>query len=138
MKALIQKMDIMLDSVGKNVLSKDNSKEYEEVINQQEILAFCDAVAVSFNLLLVEVIDSDERKIILSIILNYFKGKSSIDNINCRDLEDLLEKNGYEVFDISLNKNEYFRSHFNLLNNSQKFEKVIEILSQDKYKYMIQ
>lgn len=137
MKSLIKKMDIMLDSVGRNVLSKENSNEYEEVINQQEILAFCDAVAESFQLLVADIIQSDERKMILSIILNYFKEKSSIDDINCDDLEELLERNGYEIFDISLDINEYFRSHFDLLRNSQKFEKVIEILSQDKYESMI-
>lgn len=41
MKALIRKMDIMLDSVGKNVLSKEDPKVYDEVINQQDILSFC-------------------------------------------------------------------------------------------------
>ena len=138
MKALIKKMDIMLESVGRNVLSKENSNEYEEVINQQEILAFCDAVAESFNFLMVEIIHKDDRKMILSIILNYIKEISSIDDISCEDLEDLLIRNGYEVIEISLNINEYFRSHFDLLHNSQKFEKVIEILSEDKYEDMIQ
>lgn len=49
MKNLIQKMDIMLDSVGKNVLLKHNPKEYEDVINKQEILGFCDALIQSFR-----------------------------------------------------------------------------------------
>ena len=44
MKALIQKINIMLNSVGENVFLKGNSKKYDEVINQQEILAFCGEV----------------------------------------------------------------------------------------------
>lgn len=49
MKALIQKMNIMLDSVGKNVLSKENPKEYEDVIYKQEILGFCDTLIQTFK-----------------------------------------------------------------------------------------
>lgn len=49
MKALIQKMDIMLDSVGKNVLSKENPQEYADVLNRQEILGFCDALIEAFR-----------------------------------------------------------------------------------------
>lgn len=48
-KALIQKMDIMLDSVGKNVLSKENSNEYEDVIYKQEILEFCNTLIQSLK-----------------------------------------------------------------------------------------
>lgn len=137
MKALIKKMDIMLDSVGKNVL-KENSIEYEDVINQQEILAFCDAVAESLYVFILDIISRYDRKEILSIILNYFKETSSADNINCKDLKELLSSKGYEVLDINLNINEYFRSHFDLLHNTKKFEKIMEILSKDKYENMIQ
>lgn len=45
MKALIQKMNIMLDSVGKNVLTD----EYDDVVNRQEVLAFCDVLAEAFD-----------------------------------------------------------------------------------------
>lgn len=48
MKALIQKMNIMLDSVGKNVL-KENPEEYEDVINKQRILGFCDTLIQTFK-----------------------------------------------------------------------------------------
>ena len=44
MKGLIRKMDIMLDSVGKKVLSKEDLKEYEDVINHQEIIEFCNII----------------------------------------------------------------------------------------------
>lgn len=49
MKTLIQKMDIMLDSVGRNVLSKENPKEYEDVIYKQKILEFCDTLIKTFG-----------------------------------------------------------------------------------------
>lgn len=41
MKDLIQKMNIMLDSVGKNILSN----MYDEVINRQNILLFCESLS---------------------------------------------------------------------------------------------
>lgn len=49
MKTLIQKMNVMLDSVGKNVLSKENPKEYEAVIYKQEILDFCNTLIQTFK-----------------------------------------------------------------------------------------
>lgn len=49
MKALIQKMNIMLDSVGKNVLLKDAPDEYKDVINKQEILEFCNSLIETFE-----------------------------------------------------------------------------------------
>ncbi len=42
-------MDIMLDSVGKYVLLKDNPEEYEYVINKQEVLFFCDTLIQTFK-----------------------------------------------------------------------------------------
>lgn len=139
MKSLIQKMDIMLDSIGKNVLSKEDPKEYESVINQQEVLAFCDAMIENFQLVLDEYAfyDDEEHKKVLTIILNYFKEESLKNNINCKDLEKLLEKNGYKIISIKLDMNDYFRGFFDLLQNSQKYEKIIEILSKDKYSAMI-
>lgn len=140
MKSLIQKMDIMLDSIGKSVLLKEDPKEYERVINQQEILAFCDAMEESFQLVLSNeyaFYDEDEHKKVLSIVLNYFKEGYLMNNINCEDLEKLLNKNGYQIIHIKLDLNDYFRSSFYLLQNSQIFEKIIEVLSRDKYAGMI-
>lgn len=48
LKDLVQQMGIMLNSVGKNVLSKEDPKEYDEVINQQEILSFCNSLTNCF------------------------------------------------------------------------------------------
>lgn len=65
MKILIQKMDIMLDSVGKYVLSKDNPDEYKSVVNKQKILSFCIIVSRSFTMMLrteEDVQDKAERK----------------------------------------------------------------------------
>lgn len=48
MKILIQKMNIMLDSVGKNVL-KESPEEYISIVNQQEIAEFCDRLIYTFS-----------------------------------------------------------------------------------------
>lgn len=46
MKRLIKKMDIMLDSVGKTVLTQVNSGEYEDTVNRQDIISFCDSIII--------------------------------------------------------------------------------------------
>ncbi len=48
MKILIQKMDIMLNNLGKSVLNED-SNAYKDTVNQQEILVFCDALINAFD-----------------------------------------------------------------------------------------
>ena len=49
MKRLIKKMDIMLDSVGKNVLTRGDSGEYEDTVNRQDIVSLCDLIVSTFK-----------------------------------------------------------------------------------------
>jgi len=149
MKALIQKMNIMLDSVGKNVLSKDNSKEYENVINQQEIISFCNSILKVF---LIEIdndiqFDSDNwSEIIITKFLNKLK---EVKNMGI--FEDILLKNEDKwiemvgilsdshkfsvLFEGSKNKN-WLRDIYNkidLLYNNESMNKVKEVMLKEEY-----
>lgn len=131
MKALIQKMNIMLDSVGKNVLLKDAPDEYKDVINKQEILEFCDylVTAVDFTILSHEIHDIDERR---EFIIQLLKFLEQTKNITTDEL-DLLRKQmtSFQVDTITMDKNVSDRCE--VLHNKQNMEKIVEILSQSGY-----
>lgn len=85
MKELIPKMDIMLDSVGKNVLNKEDPKEYNQVINQQEIISFCNnLIDTSEFELYEEIVSDDARRKFISIMLSCLKDlqDDEFDNIS--------------------------------------------------------
>ena len=82
MKALIEKMDIMLDSVGKNVLSQNDSEDYEEVIIQQDILSVCNLILSSFRFHLLDdnAIDKNSHKKLVKKFISLLK-KSHQENL---------------------------------------------------------
>lgn len=135
MKALIQKMDIMLDSVGKNVLSKDNPEEYEEVINQQEIISFCNTMIKNLNFTLDRdnKLDTvDKRKKFVSCILDCLKENKMYKNFH-DELFELLHYRGYEVAAISShNTNLNILSKSDLLKDPENYRKIVENLSTEK------
>lgn len=51
LKDLIQQMGIMLNSVGKNVLSKESPEEYNNIVTMQEILSLCSIIVKSYFIL---------------------------------------------------------------------------------------
>lgn len=71
MKNLINRMNVMLDSVGKNVLSKNGSNEYEKVVTQQEILDYCDLISRSFGL---SIPDKKDNENYVSMYRKFIRG----------------------------------------------------------------
>ncbi len=140
MKALIQKMDIMLDSVGKNVLSKDNPEEYESVVNQQEILSFCNLLIGSFYLgveSVEEMDDLEERKKIISNFLKALKEiyQLKILEIGEEDIDivvEILHKYDFAVYRIRDDLKLICKKMY-LLSNETNKAKVIETMSKDEY-----
>lgn len=135
MKALIQKMDIMLDSVGKNVLLKENPEEYEEIINQQEIISFCNSMVRSLNFTFAKKLDTvDQRKMFISDILICLKEKIEIGRDYYRELFDLLLHKGYKLSGMTSHYND-LRTLLNadLLQDPEKYEKIVETLCTEKY-----
>ena len=140
MRLLIQKMDIMLNSVGKNVLSKDNPEEYEEAIKQQSVALFCEILLNSFSLQLKssdKIHNYDERKAIVQKILNAMKEikKNDINVIGREELDlvlDIFEKYGFEIKRITSDINRV-NERMTLLSDEEMKKKVIETMSEDVY-----
>jgi len=147
MKALIQKMNIMLDSVGKNVLSKNNSKEYEKVVNQQEILEFCEIISDSFqmkihNELLAK--DLDARRKIITKFLNVLKEShekdlwksfESDDKKSISEFFDVFKMEEFYIESISVNYPQKVGNKFKLLFDYDNLEKIEDIMIIDRYFY---
>lgn len=71
MNILVQKMNLMLDSVGKKILSTDDSKEYENVVEMQEVVSACQKISRGISLEYADIEDShDKRKEIISKLVN--------------------------------------------------------------------
>ena len=130
MKNLIQKMDIMLDSVGKNVLSKENPEEYTNVVNQQEILSFCNNLVECVNIKTLgnELNDIEDREELIAKLLNFLKQSQ---NRIGEDIDLLMKQlHCFHVQSISMN-NEI--AGCDILQNDQNMKETIRILSQKEY-----
>lgn len=80
MSILIQKMNVMLDSVGKKILSVDDSNEYENVVEQQNIIAASKKISRGISLYEVSWTDTqNERKEIVSRLLDALTESISTD-----------------------------------------------------------
>ena len=147
MKALIQKMDIMLDSVGKNVLSKEDSKEYESVINQQEITSFCNKIIEVITIQLNNTIDnfSDvERKIIITDLLIVLKEIGAEGNLKTiRVAKGKKSEELYNNFKSRWGEIEYQRQKeevlvvleriIKLLSDMSNIDKIVEVMKDDMF-----
>lgn len=131
MKTLIQKMDIMLDNVGKNVLSKESPEEYSRVVNQQEVLSFCDYLATAVDVTIVsrEIHDIDERREFIIKLLNFLE---QTEGITTNQL-DLLRKQmkSFRVDAIAMDKT--LLDKCDILHSKQNMKKIVEILSHPSY-----
>lgn len=142
MKALIQKMDIMLDSVGKNVLSKENPKEYQDVINQQEILSVCNIIVNSFQFLIPidKTIDKNNRKKIVKKFINLLK-KSHIENLwenlsfpDPKNSSDFFEYFEIENFQLVYISDEYIKrvgDKYKLLYDEKNEKQIVDYLTDN-------
>lgn len=131
MKTLIQKMDIMLDSVGQNVLSKDDSNKYDEIINEQEILLFCNRLADDFEFCVhTEITSEEERKKIIIVIMNSLKITKNIDDFTSIVWDNLIP---YKIHTIKHNTLTNIENGVNILNNKTNFDKIVNIMSKDEF-----
>ena len=131
MKALIQKMDIMLDSVGQNVLSKDNSNKYNEIINEQEIMLFCNHLADDFEFCVhTEIISEEEHKKIIIGIMDSLKNASDIDDFTSMAWDILVP---YKIYAIKHKTLTNIENEVNILNDQDNFDKVVNIMSKDDF-----
>ena len=80
MNVLVQKMNLMLDSVGKKILDADDSGEYESVLNKQNIIEASEKIVRGFDLCEISWIDSEEeRKNVVTKLLDALKASTKTD-----------------------------------------------------------
>lgn len=131
MKALIQKMDIMLDNVGKNVLSQGDSSKYDEIVNEQEILLFCNRLADDFEFgVHTEITSLEERKKVILIILESLKKAQDIDEFTDMVCVGLKK---YKVFRVAHNVLANIEDRYDLLNDEGDFNKIVNIMSKGEF-----
>ena len=141
MKTLIQKMDIMLDSVGRNVLSN----KYDEVVNTQEIIAYCKLISDSFDMLIKDGFDIKDINIRKEVITEFLKilkethiekmwsDFSSNDREKVRNFFALFNKEKFLIDVISINYPTEAENKSVLLLNKNNMDKIIEVMMEDKY-----
>lgn len=143
MKELIQKMNIMLNSVGKSILTKDGPEKYENVVNQQEIISFCEIVTDSFRLTLSDMNSNrsrQEREEILSIFLsNLYKAHTekcwneTDSEARKKHIAQIMNNDKFKVWGIA---DFYFTKigeKYKLLYDQESRKRIIDILVGDKY-----
>lgn len=139
MKALIQKMDIMIDSVGKNLLSKGSTEEYDSVVKQQECILFCNSLLDAFRVnhrLNKEATNINRKEIIRNFlkVLQELKDnkmtKATVDNLS--SILSLFEKYGFTMSKIANDFEKIFKD-MDLLTDDKNMEVIVEILSKDEY-----
>lgn len=145
MKELIQKMNIMLDSVGKNILTKDNPDNYESVINQQDILSFCRIISDSFKMVLGDkhsAYNNEKRKNIIKEFLNILKSTHEEDmwnkllfpqNDNLVKIFGLFEKSDFEIIEIDDEYLNRIGDKYKLLYDNDNMEKIADTMIKDEY-----
>lgn len=148
MKLLIQKMDIMLESVGKNILLKENPEEYNEVINQQNIYKFCDAFVRTFQFRKKEIEElSKNRKSLITNLMNCIKiiKEEEIcnnddfwyggiyDSEKQRKIIEIFLNNDIPPVAIKIQEFREVVSKSQLIFNKKNREEILEILLNDKY-----
>lgn len=149
MKHLIKKMDIMLDSVGKNVLTQGNSSEYEDVVNRQDIVSFCDLITtyIQFHIRKEYAEKYNDikwrREIIEAFLMAFMKVYEN--NLWAEYSEDgemlnfskvnriLFRSEIYYLFRLAIEIRLYKDLKFSLLVNKDSMNKVIDTLVEDDY-----
>lgn len=134
MKSLIQKMDIMLDSVGKNVL-KENSNEYDEVVSQQEIISFCNSILGVLAINIGEDAQFNSDNLSEIIITKFINKLKEVKNMGI--FEDILFKNKDKWADMVgiLSDNNEFDVYYNASKNKNELREIydkIHLLFSDK------
>lgn len=139
MKDLILKMNVMLDSVGKNVLSKDNSSKYDEVINKQEVLSFCNHFVNELLVCIWETIKTvDERREFIAKVLNCLKDALCSDMFDKVFMDKLFEELAeYNVSNITFRNIPKIIAKQDILYNQKSLKKIIDILSSEEYFYKL-
>lgn len=142
MRSLIQKMDIMLENVGENILKKDDPQRYEHVLQKQDVVAICRTIANCICLGVGEPLSDLERKESLLKLIKALKESISDgiwNKIRSENKEDhkiffdyFAERNVY-LQQITTNFDQKIKDKWELFSDDNNEEMIAEELSKDNY-----
>lgn len=143
MSILIQKMNVMLDSVGKKILSVGDSNEYENVIEQQNIIAASKKISRGINLEDISWMDTEtERRKIITNLLDVLTEALSIgilENLFSTDSNEIGEcfgffsQRGLHLSSIAVNLSKDIKGIDKILKNPNSRTMLEEELIKDEY-----
>lgn len=139
MNLLVRKMNLMLESMGKKILTENNSDEYDKVVASQRVIQMCNEINEGFTIQYDEERDGTKKKIIEKLLdvlkealsKNIFKKLRYGEGNEIREVVDFFEQRGIIVLGIRHGFEEY-AEEFNDLYSKQK-EEMIRELSKDVY-----
>lgn len=137
MDLLVQKMNLMLESMGKKILTEDSSDEYKKVVSSQKLIEMCYKISVMFGITYVEERDGSKNEYIRKFIDAL---KESLDEHILEKFFD--EKKAQEGVDFFRTREVYicsivegfekYSDEFNNIYNSDK-DLMIQELSKSAY-----
>ena len=139
MNLLVRKMNLMLDSMGKKILTADNSDEYDKVLLSQRIVQMCNEISAGFSIQYDEAQDGTKKEFIRKLldVLKEALDNHFFEKLNSRKADEIRKvinffgekgiiinmiREGFEEYD----------EEFSNLYNEQK-EAMIQELSKDVY-----
>lgn len=134
---LIPKTNTITEKTDKNILSEKKQDDYDNIINQQEILSFCDTLAKRFKFKCnIEQYSANERVSFISIIIDCLN-KTYIEDVDKigENLYNALHLSNHKILTIRHNEkyNNTIINKLNLLHNENSRNKIIEIMSNSEY-----
>ncbi|RFZ77329.1 hypothetical protein DS742_19260 [Lacrimispora amygdalina] len=148
LRLLIGKMNVMLDGVGKKILSNDDSKEYEEVIELQNIITLASQVSEVYDLIDISLNDKVDRrrniidKLILStketIELKLWDNFRDANKEKIKDFFDYFIKNGVNLVYVDIHGGEKLVGILEICKNGKVKELLIkELIKDENYERLI-
>lgn len=134
---LIPKTNIISEKTDKTILTEKRQNEYDNIVNQQEILSFCDIFVKRFKFKYnIEQYSANERISFISIIIDCLN-ETYIEDVNKigDNIYNALHLSNHKIHTIRHNEkyNNKLINKLNVLHNENSRNKIIEIMSDSEY-----
>ncbi len=137
MEYFIPKTNMTSEKTDKSILSEKKQNCYDNIINQQEILSFCDALVKRFKFKCnIEQYPANERIKFISIMINCLNETyvEEWDKVG-ENLYNSLRLSNHKIHTIQHNEkyNKIIINKLNLIHNESSRNKIIETMCSDEY-----
>ena len=148
MRSLIDKMDVMLEGIGKKVLGSEDPDNYTEILESQGVINFARETSRAFSFKGIETISQSKREDMLLRFLELLEGsvKDGIWNkdenkeeLSPRKIHDYFRDRGIpELDNINLKYGTYIKENFSLLKSDKIRERIVmKMCSDENFRYLL-